>query len=385
MGFRTAKLDSLALSQRPCRFLPLQLDPAEDFMKLKFVLFALSVVFLVGISALAAHEGVGARSRTFEFTYDAVIQGIPRNARLLRVWIPVAPSDAHQAVRIGRISAAVPIKLTRNPQSGNRMLYAEVRHPRFPALEFKIVYEVTRREYSEGNYTSLMRYNQDPARWYPALEKFLLPDRLVPTTGIIKEIADTQTRGDHGEIPEAYSLYNYVFRTMRYDKSGTGWGRGDALWACDAHHGNCTDFHSLFIALARSAGIPARFSIGFPLPLNSNQGAIPGYHCWAEFYVRGLGWVPVDISEAWLTPSLHGFFFGSLDANRVRFSSGRDLMLTPQQAGPPVNYFVYPYVEIDERPFTSIRNKFTFHDLAAPVRLTKENPAISPAKKAGAL
>ncbi|MGH9446216.1 MAG: transglutaminase-like domain-containing protein, partial [Terriglobia bacterium] len=140
-------------------------------------------------------------------------------------------------------------------------------------------------------------------------------------------------------------------------------GRGDALWACDSHHGNCTDFHSLFIALARSAGIPARFEIGFPLPAGSKQGAIPGYHCWVEFYVPKAGWTPVDISEAWLTPSLHNFYFGSLDANRVRFSSGRDLTLTPRQDGPPVNYFVYPYAEVGGRPFTSITQKFSFHDL----------------------
>ena len=37
---------------------------------------------------------------------------------------------------------------------------------------------------------------------------------------------------------------------MRYDKSGTGWGHGDVLYACDAKKGNCTAFHSLFIAMA---------------------------------------------------------------------------------------------------------------------------------------
>src|SRR5439155_15548256 len=29
--------------------------------------------------------------------------------------------------------------------------------------------------------------------------------------------------------------------------------------------GNCTDFHTLFIALARASGIPARWNMGFPL------------------------------------------------------------------------------------------------------------------------
>ncbi len=198
----------------------------------------------------------------------------------------------------------------------------------------------------------------------------LQPDRLVPVTGLIKQIADREADTEQGEIAKAYALCNYVFHTMRYDKSGVGWGRGDALWACDAHHGNCTDFHSLFIALARSERIPARFAIGFPLPPGVSRGTIPGYHCWAEFYVRHVGWTPVDISEAWLTPSRHDFYFGSLDANRVRFSLGRDLTLNPKQQGPPVNFFVYPYVEIDGHPFTSVTKEFRFRDVGEEAEQT---------------
>jgi transglutaminase-like putative cysteine protease len=50
---------------------------------------------------------------------------------------------------------------------------------------------------------------------------------------------------------------------MKYDKSGTGWGHGDTLRASDSKHGNCTDFRSVFISMARAEKIPARFQIGF--------------------------------------------------------------------------------------------------------------------------
>jgi transglutaminase-like putative cysteine protease len=164
-------------------------------------------------------------------------------------------------------------------------------------------------------------------------------------------------------VEKAYAIYDYVFHTLRYDKSGEGWGRGDAMWACDSKHGNCTDFHSLFIALMRADKIPARFEIGFPLPAGGSQGEIPGYHCWSEFYVSGLGWVPVDISEAWKDPARHDFFFGSLDTNRVQFTIGRDLTLVPPQSGPPLNYFVYPYVELNGQPYDHVEKKFSFRDL----------------------
>ena len=98
-----------------------------------------------------------------------------------------------------------------------------------------------------------------------------------------------------------------------------------------------------------------------PCPAGT-EGTIPGYHCWAEFYVNGVGWVPVDISEAWKDPKKHDYFFGSLDANRVQFTVGRDLTLQPKQDGDPLNYFIYPYVEVDGKPFEGIEKKFSYRE-----------------------
>jgi transglutaminase-like putative cysteine protease len=161
-------------------------------------------------------------------------------------------------------------------------------------------------------------------------------------------------------VAKAKAAYDYLFTTMRYDKAGSGWGRGDAVWACDAKHGNCTDFHSPFIGMLRADGIPARFDIGFPLPDNKDQGDIPGYHCWAEFYATKIGWVPVDISEAWKAKEKQDYFFGTVDANRVQFSTGRDITLSPKQSGPALNYFVYPYVEVDGKPYDKLDKQFSF-------------------------
>ena len=195
--------------------------------------------------------------------------------------------------------------------------------------------------------------------------EYLAPDKLVPTTGKLADIAAQQVQGHTGTMDSARALYDYVFATMKYDKTGTGWGRGDAEWACDSKRGNCTDFHSVFISMARSQGIPARFEIGFPLPANKNSGDIPGYHCWAEFYDSHYGWVPVDISEAWKDPGKKDYFFGAHDVNRVQFSMGRDLVLNPPQAGDPLNYFVYPYVEVNGKKWENVSNHFSFADIGA--------------------
>ena len=121
--------------------------------------------------------------------------------------------------------------------------------------------------------------------------------------------------------------------------------------------GNCTDFHTLFIALARASGIPARWNMGFPLAYGDGgaDGAqeVKGYHCWAEFYAPGAGWVPVDISEARKHPELKAYFFGGLSGNRVLFTRARDASLEPAGTGRRLNYFIYPVARADGQDVSS--------------------------------
>jgi transglutaminase-like putative cysteine protease len=195
------------------------------------------------------------------------------------------------------------------------------------------------------------------------MRRYLEPDKMVPLNATIAELARAQTAGVTEPTAKARRIYDYVASTMRYDKSGEGWGRGDAMWACDSKRGNCTDFHSVLIGMMRSSRIPARFEIGFPLPENKNEGDIPGYHCWAEFYVEGIGWVPVDASEASKNPAKRDYFFGAVDADRVMFTYGRDIRLSNQK-GEPLNYFIYPYMEANGQAVKGLTTHFAFRDLS---------------------
>ena len=89
-------------------------------------------------------------------------------------------------------------------------------------------------------------------------------------------------------------------------------------------------------------------------------GRIGGYHCWAQFHTKDNGWVPVDISEADKAPTKKDYFFGRLNENRINFSTGRDIELVPKQTGTPLNYFVYPYVEVDGKPYPKEKIKLSF-------------------------
>ncbi|MGC1684765.1 MAG: transglutaminase domain-containing protein [Candidatus Acidiferrales bacterium] len=303
--------------------------------------------------------------RRFEFTYQVHVPDLPASASPLRIWIPVPTSDSSQTITNLAIESPIAHRITKENQFGNSMAYFDVKLSQTqPAFDIAMRFTAVRREHRVNLHNPAPNANSLAPSGIE-FARFLQPDRLVPIDGVMGELSKEHTQGAATPEEKARKIYEYVIATMRYDKSGTGWGHGDAIWACTAKRGNCTDFHSLFDGMARAAGIPARFEIGFPLPIGKSQGEIPGYHCWTEFYLSGVGWVPIDALEAWKKPAKHDYFFGANDVNRIQFSMGRDIRLNPSQHSDPLNYFVYPYAELNGKPFDQLQSHFAFQDLPA--------------------
>jgi transglutaminase-like putative cysteine protease len=318
-------------------------------------------------------------SRKFAFTYQVHVPANKDAQGKFLLWVPLPQDDQFQKVEELRIDTPVAYTRSADPQYGNP--FALIRPTAAQAqagFDVTVRFHATRFEHKVTPEALALAKPIDLKSLSPELQRYMQPDNLVPLNGVIADLARQQTVGDTTDLAKAHHIYNYVLATMRYDKSGEGWGRGDAVWACSSKRGNCTDFHSLFIGMMRASGIPARFEIGFSLPENKNDGEVSGYHCWAEFYLEGTGWVPVDASEAWKNPDKRDYFFGAHDANRVFFSYGRDLHLSSEQQGIPLNYFIYPYAELDGKTVRGLQVHFSFNDFA----VTFNNHPATPAAQA---
>jgi len=314
-------------------------------------------------SRAASPSSSSAASRSFEFTSVIHVPALPPGSRRLRIWVPLPYEDGAQKISDLRVFAPVEYRVERDKQYGNRAAYFAVGAEDAQApFDFRVTFHAERLEHR----VALASSSNGPVRPVISTARFLRPDRLVPIDGVIGELSREQTQGAALPVDKARKIYEYVVSTMRYDETGAGWGQGDAVWACNSKRGNCTDFHSVFIGMARAAGIPARFEIGFALPVGSHGGAIASYHCWAKFYAQGIGWIPVDASEAWKNPDKRDYFFGATDQNRVMMSLGRDIRLKPAQKGPRLNYFVYPYAELDGKPFANLTSDYSFRDDRLP-------------------
>jgi transglutaminase-like putative cysteine protease len=324
-------------------------------------LIGLSVLFFpLAMLSVAETDKRAPKNREFRLIYAATITRL-KPGQTARVWLPVPPSNSEQTVEIVARKLPGKHKLTTEPKFGNRLLYVEAQADPHGEIPLSITYRIRRWEIKGDAKTTTVSKKE--------LEEFLQPDAHVPVGGKPAEkLLKGRTLPDD-QMRLAKELYDLVNSHMTYSKKGTGWGRGDAEWACDSRYGNCTDFHSLFISLARTEKLPAKFVIGFALPARQGRGELPGYHCWAWFHPMGRGWLPVDISQANLSrekaPAMVSYCFGNLTEDRVAFSTGRDLELVPRQAGSPLNFFIYPYVEVEGRPWpdAKVQRRFRYEDV----------------------
>ncbi len=268
----------------------------------------------------------------FFFKEEVKIKPQPK-AKLVEIWIPLPREGKFQRVSSLTVSSPFPFTINTESEYGNRFVYIRHEGKLEKGIKIKIEAKITRKEAVPQPFLQ------------PVPIRYLLPDRLIPLN-MFSQLARQITKDKRDEISRLKAIYEYVVSHMKYDKTGKGWGRGDAVWACASKKGNCTDFHSLFIALSRSIGIPAVFEIGLPI---NKKGLVKGYHCWVFAFPAGRIY-GIDASEAAKHPEKREYFFGHLSPDRIAITRGRDLLLSPAQHGGRINFLYKAYMEVDLQP-----------------------------------
>jgi transglutaminase-like putative cysteine protease len=308
-------------------------------------------------------------SRSFTLTETIHIAPPAKHAGELRVWIPMPYEESSQGASVAKISGLEHWKMYFEPEYRNRYAYTTISETALEhGAEIKATFHVQRFEHR----ASLEEGNNVPGAPMSVTMRLMQPDRLAPVDGEIAAIAQHIAGDSTLQTDKARKVYDYVIANVKYDGGVGELSAGDALKALHARTGDSAEFASLFVALARSAGVRARFEAGFVLPADAHSGALTNEHAWAQVYVPGTGWVPVDAADGFENKDQRDFYFGGVDANRVQISAGRDIHLVPQQKGAPLNYFLKPYAELDGKPYDGITTQYSFKDDAnsGPVTTT---------------
>lgn len=273
----------------------------------------------------------------------------------LNLWCPVVPDTPYQRVLDMAVNASIPYRLVYEPEQGNRLL-----HSSFKASptgdEVEIRYRVERMQVMHSTRARVTLPDQSRQ----LMGRWLVSEQFVDVNGDTKSIAFQVAGASRDTMEIARRFYDYVVGAMTYDAANQSWkGSTEHALVCSA--GNCNDIHALFISLCRSKGIPARLVLGQALepPADGEESCdLCGYHCWAEFFVAGNGWLPADASCA-CKYGKHELF-GDLEMNHVAWSTGRDIILYPAQKGAPLLFFAGPYAELDGKRFPKVERHVRF-------------------------
>ncbi len=234
-------------------------------------------------------------------------------------------------------------------------------------------FHVTRKEVKRRNFPKV----ETP--WDPAdYALYLAPTSMGPIDGEVKVLADKITAGKTGVLAKARAIYDWICENMYRDPKTPGCGSGNVCLLLVKQGGKCTDIHSVFIALCRAAGVPAREVFGLRQGKSNGQDTTTFQHCWAEFYLPGYDWVPVDPADVLKmmlkenltlndkkTEYYREYFWGGWDQYRVKLAMGRDLTMNPPQHGAPFNTFGYPMAQVGNKTLDwlnpkTFRYTFTF-------------------------
>jgi len=364
------------------------------------LIFSIMTVLALGIASLfpvafaSKEASPGLKQATFDLRNELTVM-VPEGAKRVRVWFALPQeNDPAQQVSSFRVEAPYPHRIERDSE-GSRVLYLEAQNPKEKEFKVLTTFVVKRSE---------VRVSVDPAKAKPITDadrapfaKYLQPNKHVEIDDQIRKLADQVVGNETNPVRAARKLYDWTIEYVEYwvkdPKNKKASPVGSTSYCLTFRTGNCTDFESLWTSLARAKGIPTQIVYGsFLKPELRGQDQDQSYHCWAEFYAPGIGWIPHDVSVADLyagdypvnadnerlvrlttadgtfgpDPARVNYYFGNLDERRVVWSRNRDLIMSPKQDGDPVNALPKAYVEVDgkEHPEkTGWVRKLTYREL----------------------
>ncbi len=198
---------------------------------------------------------------------------------------------------------------------------------------------------SKVNISKISRNYDTTRRLY---KRYTASDTIVPAVHErILKIGSAVVGRERNPYRKAREIYKYVISRLKVDPERQDY---DIIKAVDERKGNAHIYAVLFCALARGQGVPARPVAGYLIDRELQAAR----HYWAEFYIEGVGWIPVDpvLAEGTIRANIppeidpYVYFFGNLDFNHLALSKGIIDCNQMDPAGRAVQRSVIPSLQV---------------------------------------
>lgn len=316
----------------------------------------------------AGVEGLDNPWRTFEMSYELDLSSHKGAGKL---WLPL-PQDLGDYQKVSSLSWSDNVR-------GVRM----VRDPVYGANIFSLSWDKTQVSPHFKVSAQVATRDRDTASAAQCEQSiageslYLQPTKNMPVDGIVAATTKGIVKDSMPVDEKARAIYEWVVDNTFREPKTRGCGLGDIKFMLETGDlgGKCADINSLFVGLARAAGIPAREVYGVRVAnstlfksLGSSGDISKGHHCRAEYFSPRHGWTPVDPADVRKVVlqeklelddpkvvELREHLFGNWEMNWVGFNTARDFALpaagskgTPS-ASDIIPYLMYPYAEIGDK------------------------------------
>ncbi|UNQ73293.1 transglutaminase-like domain-containing protein [Infirmifilum sp. NZ] len=234
-------------------------------------------------------ESYASTRNVYEVTYTVQLTG---RGEVKMLYLALPTNTSTTTIVAGPMVTPAPRSLQRDEQGNLYAVYTGVRvgpEPfkitvRFAALE-TVAYVP-----ADAPVSSL-------AHLPDSVKPFLSPEEYIESDSPeIRALSRSLTAGSRTVLEAVRRIADYTSTQIQYNPAlgtiSSSWSLG-ALWTLHSRQGVCLQYSRLFVALARASGIPARV-VGGLLALPPAGEDREYLHAWAEVYVPGYGWLPVE-------------------------------------------------------------------------------------------
>ena len=336
---------------------------------------ALALPSLYPFSSFAEGDNWKRYEITTELSIDAPNQ-------IVQAWMPLPLSkdtDYFKTISIATDGDAKQASVFKTPTGDTRMLWGQW-DASSSSRNLVSTFLIATRERNtlSGQFNqALILSKEEHAYWTHATE-------FLPTDGIVKEKANQILKllpKNASDIEKAKAIYNWVVENTYRDPATKGCGVGDVKLMLETNNlgGKCADINAVYVALARSAGIPARDVYGIRVDdsargyksLGRSADISKAQHCRAEFFAKGFGWVavdPADVRKVMLEEpgnltlndpkviAIRDYLFGNWEMNWMPYNYGHDIALPGSKLGGKgkIPFLMYPQGETKEGRLDSL-------------------------------
>ena len=178
--------------------------------------------------------------------------------------------------------------------------------------------------YSVENQIEIQNISTDYNRSHRLYDVYTGSNAFIPADQDMKTLAEQITRRVRNPYSKAETIYNYLIDNLKFSASP---GNMAPYKALEAGQADSYIYSILFCSLSRGIGIPSRPVAGYLV----YGDKVMVRHFWAEFYIEGFGWVPVDPSLGDgahfgdfppAMDDLTKYYFGNLNNQHLSFTRG---------------------------------------------------------------